>query len=188
MRFDEYLHQHGMAAIPVDRFDGFEVSVEGPHDWEAVEDQRGLRIWVWRNDPYLNQFCANAVLTMHRVPDALDPAEVFVMLSDEQVRLVPGCHERQRTSAPADDGIGIRGLLSSQFDSEFGIIDSLCRTRILADNQQTLIAQLTLTALHDSPVDWADIQMSVMPEPAPSDAASGAGPDSPAAVAPGGGA
>lgn len=59
MRFDEYLQQHGIAAIPVDRFDGFEVEIEGPHDWEAVESRPGLRIWVWRGAPYAESFCAN---------------------------------------------------------------------------------------------------------------------------------
>ena len=112
MRFDQFLQQHGIVAVPVDQFDGFEVNVVGPQDWEVVEDRPGLRIWVWREDPYLNQFCANAVLTMHRVAAELDPTEVFAMLSDEQVHLVPGCHERQRSSAPADGGMGIQGLLS----------------------------------------------------------------------------
>ena len=178
IRFGEFLKQHGIVAVRVDRFDGFEVTVEGPHDWGAVEDLPGLRIWVWREDPYLQRFCANAVLTMHRVAAELDPTEVFAMLSDEQVHLVPGCHERQRSSAPAYDGIGIEGLLSSQFDSEFGIIGSLSRTRIITDDHQTLIAQLTLTALHDSPVDWASIRMSVEPEPVASDATAIPGPGS----------
>ena len=80
------------------------------------------------------------------------------MLSGEQVHLVPGCHERQRTSAPAEDGIGLQGVLSSQFDSEFGTIDSLSRSRIITGPEETLIAQPTLTALHDSPVNWANIQ------------------------------
>jgi hypothetical protein len=96
-----------------------------------------MRIWAWREDPFLKQFCANAVLTMHRVPTQLEPAEVFAMLSDEQVHLVPGCHERQRTSDPADDGAGLWGLLSSQFDSEFGTIDSISRTRIITGAEET---------------------------------------------------
>ena len=178
MRFDQFLQQHGIVAVPVDQFDGFEVNVVGPQDWEVVEDRPGLRIWVWREDPYLNQFCANAVLTMHRVAAELDPTEVFAMLSDEQVHLVPGCHERQRSSAPADGGMGIQGLLSLQFDSEFGVIDSLLRTRIITDDDQTLIAQLTLTALHDSPVDWASIRISVEPEPVALDATAIPGPGS----------
>jgi hypothetical protein len=179
MRFDEYLQQHRLVAVPVDRFDGLEVSVEGPHDWEAVEDRPGMRIWAWREDPFLKQFCANAVLTMHRVPAELDPAEVFAMLSDEQVHLVPGCHERQRTSDPADDGAGLWGLLSSQFDSEFGTIDSISRTRIITGPEETLIAQLTLTALHDSPVNWDNIHLRVDAVAAPSEAASGGGPGGP---------
>jgi len=48
------------------------------------------------------------------------------------------------------------------------------RTRIITGPGETLIAQLTLTALHDSPVDWTSIQMSVMPA-APSNVANGAG-------------
>lgn len=185
MRFDQFLQHHGIVAVPLDQFDGFEVNVVGPHDWEAVEDRPGMRIWVWREDPFMKQFCANAVLTMHQVPARLDPSGVFAMLSDEQVDLVPGCHERQRTAAPADDGIGLQGLLALQFDSEFGTIDSISRTRIITTDQQTLIAQLTLTALHDSPVNWASIQMSVMPDPAPLGVASADAADT--GCAPGGG-
>ena len=164
MRFDDYLQRHAISADHVDRFDGFEVKVEGPQDWQAVESRPGLRIWAWRDDPYLRQFCANAVLTMHRVPVSLDPAEVFSMLSDEQVQLVPRCHERHREVRDADDGIGIQGRLSTQFDSEFGAIDSVSHCRIIAGDQQTLIAQVTFTGLHDSPVDWGHVRLSVVPD------------------------
>ena len=58
-------HERQRSAAPAD--DGIGIQGQGPHDWEAVEDPPGLRIWVWREDPYLQQFCANAVLTMHRV-------------------------------------------------------------------------------------------------------------------------
>lgn len=167
MRFDDYLKQRGCAAIPVDQFDGFDVEVEGPHDWEAVEARPGLRVWVWRDDPYIQQFCANAVLTMHRIPARIDPQDSFSMLSDEQVQLAPGCHERHREAGPANDGIGIAGVLASQFDSEFGAIDSVSHSRIITTDEETLIAQLTLTALHDSPVDWAHVQLTVLPESQP---------------------
>ena len=43
----------------------------------------------------------------------------------------------------------------------------MSRTRIITGAAEMLIAQLTLTALHGSPVDWADIQMSVEPANAP---------------------
>jgi hypothetical protein len=177
MRFDEYLQQRGITAVPVDRMDGFEVTVEGPQDWEPLEAQPGLRIWVWPQDPYRQQFCANAVLTMHRIAVELDPAEVFSMLSEEQVLVVPGCHVRERASAPAEDSTigGIQGMLSSQFDSEFGPVDSLSRTRIITADQQTLIAQLTLTALHVSSVDWAGIHLSVVADAAAPDAPVGTG-------------
>jgi len=54
------------------------------------------------------------------------------------------------------------------------------RTRIITGPGETLIAQLTLTALHDSPVDWASIQMSVEPDAASSKAATAASPTVPA--------
>lgn len=163
MRLDEYLHQHEILAIPVEKFDGFEVEVEGPQDWEAVESQPGMRIWIWPDDPCRPQFCANAVLTMHRVPARIDSDEVFEMLCDEQVQLVPRCHERYRASQPADNGMGINGMLSSQFDSEFGAIASASQTRIIPLAQETLIAQLTLTALLESPANWADVRLVVTP-------------------------
>lgn len=163
MRLDEYLRQNANAVEAVDRFDGFEVAVDGPQDWEAVESRPGIRIWIWPADPYRDQFCANAVLTMHHLRGTLDVADVFEMLCDEQVQLMPGCHERYRSWQPADDGIGIKGMLSSQFEREFGIIGSASQTRIIAADNQTFIAQLTLTALLGSPANWADIRMSVVP-------------------------
>ena len=162
MRFDEYLRHIGIVAIPVDSFDGFEVDVEGPAGWEAVESQPGMRIWIWPEDPYRQQFCGNAVLTMHRVPVSLDPADVFEMLCDEQVQLVGGGHERYRAGQLAEDGIGIRGMLSVQFDSEFGAIGSASQTRIITAAQETLIAQLTVTALLGSPANVANVRLTVV--------------------------
>ncbi len=163
MRFDNYLQQHAIAAIPVEQFDGLEVDVAGPHDWEAVESRPGMRIWIWPEDPYRQQFCANAVLTMHRIGAPLDPPEAFAMLCDEQVDLVRGCHERYRAWQPDDDGLGIKGMLSLQFDSEVGAIGSASHTRIIPAAQETLIAQLTVTALLGSPANSADIRLSVVP-------------------------
>ena len=54
----------------------------------------------------------------------------------------------------------------------------MTRTRIITGPEETLIAQLTLTALHVSPVDWASIQMSVEPEPVALDATAIPGPGS----------
>lgn len=177
MRFDEYLQQHAIVAVPVDRLDGFDVEVEGPQGWEAVEDRVGMRIWAWRNDPNLQKFCANAVLTTHRVSAVLGPAEVFAMLADEQVQIVPGCHERHRECRPADGGLGVEGVLFSQFDTEIGTIDSLSRSRIIASEQATLIAQLTITALHDSPIDWTHIRLTVVPDSQPTESDSTVGND-----------
>ncbi len=167
MRFDEFLRRESIAAVPVERFDGFVVEVEGPQDWETVESQPGVWIWAWRDDPYVERFCANAVLTMHRVSVALDPVEVFVMLCDEQVHLVPGSHERHREVRPADDGIGVEGLLSQRIETEVGAVDSVSHSRIIANERETLIAQLTVSALRESPVNWGRIGLSVVPIGAP---------------------
>jgi len=56
-------------------------------------------------------------------------------------------------------------------DSEFGTIDSISRTRIITGAEETQIAQLTLTALHDSPVNWDNIHLRVDAVAAPSEAA-----------------
>ena len=161
MRFDTYLEERGISAAPVDRFYGIEVDVDGPPDWEAVESRPGMRIWIWPDDPYRQQFCGNAVLTMHRISTVLDPLEVFEMLCNEQVHLVGGCHERYRAWRPAVDGVGIDGMLSSQFDSQVGSIGSASQSRIIAPGQETLIAQLTVTALLGSPANSANIRLTV---------------------------
>lgn len=85
------------------------------------------------------------------------------MLCDEQVQIVSGCHERYRSWHPSEDGIGITGTLSSQFDSELGTISSVTHSRILTHAEQTLLAQLTLTALVSSPVNWTNIRMTFIP-------------------------
>jgi hypothetical protein len=64
-------------------------------------------------------------------------------------------------------------------ESQFGTIDSISRTRIITGAEETLIAQLTLTALHDSPVNWDNIHLRVDAVAAPSEAASGGGPGGP---------
>ena len=50
-----------------------------------------------------------------------------------------------------------------QITHELGTIDSASQTRIITAGQETLIAQLTVTALHDSPVDRAHIWLTVRP-------------------------
>jgi hypothetical protein len=74
---------------------------------------------------------------------------------------VPGCHELHRELAAATEGAGVVGTLAVQITHELGTIDSVCRSRIITTEQETLIAQLTVTALHDSPVDRAHIWLTV---------------------------
>jgi hypothetical protein len=161
MRFDEFVERHGITVSPVDRFDGLAVEVGVPPGWEPLDSGVGIGVWVCPTDLCLDEFCANAVLTMHRVEASLGPGEVFAMLSNQQQQSVPGCHERHRELAVASDGVGIVGVLTMQITHELGTIDSVSRSRIIATEQETLIAQLTVTALHDSPVDRENISLSV---------------------------
>ncbi|GAB1815687.1 hypothetical protein MUNTM_47260 [Mycobacterium sp. MUNTM1] len=166
MRFDEFIEQRGLAVFPVDRFAGLVVGVGLPRGWEPFDSAVGVRVWAWRADPYIDVFCANAVLTMHRVEALLDPAEVFAMLSEQQLYAAPKCHELHRQIAAATEGAGIGGTLAMQIEHELGTIDSATHSRIITAEQETLIAQLTITARRDSPVDRANIWLQARSGPA----------------------
>jgi hypothetical protein len=164
MRFDEYVQESGVAVLPVDRYVGLFVEVGVPASWEPFNSGPGVRVWVCRSDPRISEFCANAVLTMHRVEAALDASEVFGMLAEQQVRSVPGCREVHREIAAATEGLGVAGMLALQIADGLGVIDSSCQTRIISTEGSTLIAQLTVTALHDSPVDRTNIWLKISKE------------------------
>ncbi|OBJ23749.1 LpqN/LpqT family lipoprotein [Mycobacterium sp. 1245801.1] len=173
MRFDEFVARHGVALSPVDRFGGLMVEVRVPPGWEPFDSAVGLRVWACRTDPHIDVFGANAVLTMHRVEAVLDPAEVFAMLAEQQLQSVPGCHEVHREVRPAGASVGVQGLLVMLIAHELGTIDSVSRSRIIPTEKETLIAQLTVTALHDSPVERAGIGLDVHMGAAPVSPASG---------------
>ncbi|WP_406817375.1 hypothetical protein [Mycobacterium sp. M23085] len=161
MRFDEFIDEQAVAVLPVDRFAGLVVEVAVPRGWEPFDSATGARVWVWPADPSIDVFGANAVLTMHRVEAALNPGEVFAMLAEQQLHSVPGCTELRRELTAATEGAGVTGLLAMRIAHELGTIDSASQSRIITAEQETLIAQLTVTALHDSPVDRAHIWLSV---------------------------
>lgn len=163
MRFDEFVERHGLAVSPVNRFAGFIVEVGVPPGWEPFDSTVGLRVWVCRDDPCIEKFCANAVLTMHRVEAPLGPGDVFTMLVEQQLQSVPGCRELRRELGPAGESVGVQGYLAMQITHELGAIDSTSQTRIITAGQETLIAQLTVTALRDSPADRAHIWLTVRP-------------------------
>lgn len=173
MRFDEFTDERGLAVSSVDRFAGFVVEVGVPPRWEPFDSAVGIRVWAWRDDPRIDVFCANAVLTMHRVQAPLDPAEVFAMLSEQQLQSAPKCHELHREFAAANEGVGMVGTLTMQIAHELGTIDSASQSRIIAAERETLIAQLTVTALDDSPVDRAHIWLTTRPGPAANPAPAG---------------
>ncbi|OBH48211.1 hypothetical protein A5687_15620 [Mycobacterium mantenii] len=166
MRFDEFVQESGVSVSPVDRFVGFVVDVGVPPGWEPFDSAVGARVWVCRNDPCIDVFCANAVLTMHRVEAPLDPAQAFAMLVEQQLQSVPGCRELRRELAAATEGSGIAGSLAMRIAHDLGTVASVSRSRIITAEQETLIAQLTVTALHDSPVDRAQMWLKVRPGPA----------------------
>ncbi|OBH30853.1 hypothetical protein A5692_18325 [Mycobacterium sp. E342] len=173
MRFDEFVQGSGISVYPVDRFVGFLVEVGMPPGWETFHSAVGTRVWVWRDDPCIDTFCANAVLTMHRVEAPLDPVDVFAMLSDQQLQSVPSPVELRREFAAATEGPGIVGMLAMRIAHELGIVDSGSQSRIIATEEETLIAQLTVTALHDSPVNRAQLWLKARRGPVTIPAAAG---------------
>lgn len=171
VRFDEFVADNGIAAAPADQFDGFAVSVILPPDWALLDVEPyntvpGTRAWAWPADPCIERhhFGANAVLSMSVVEASLDPAEVFAMLCEWQLHMVGDTHERRRALEPATEGPGVVGTLMMEITtSEYGPVASVSRTRIIPAGEQTLIAQLTITALLDSPIDKAHIALIVAP-------------------------
>lgn len=163
MRFDEYALTRNIGISPVDHFDGVVVEVGLPPEWEPFHSAPGMRVWFWRGDPHLAEFGANAVLTMNIVEESLDAGQVFAMLCEQQVQMVPGAVELHRVSAAASEGPGIAGSLAMNIASQFGTIGSVSLSRIITTARQTLIGQLTTTALRDSPVDWERIRLYAKP-------------------------
>jgi hypothetical protein len=163
MRFDEFLDRNGLSVEAIDQFDGYFVEVAVPLGWEAAASAAATRVWIWRDDPCREQLCANAVLTLSRVEAVLDPAEVLSMLCDGQAQLLPGIHEVHRESSVAAEGPGVRGILALVINTDIGVLECVVAARIIAADQQTLIAQLTVTALPESPVDPSAIGFGVVP-------------------------
>jgi len=163
MRFDEFVQKRGLVVSPVDRFAGLFVEVRVPPGWEPFDSAIGVRVWACRDDPCIDVFCANAVLTMHRVEASLDPADVFAMLAEQQVQSTPRCRELRRDLGPAGESVGVEGFLALQIMHELGAIDSASQSRIIPAGKETMIAQLTVTTLRDSPVDRGHIWLTVRP-------------------------
>lgn len=166
MRFDEFTAQRGVAVIPVDKFAGFIVQVEVPSGWELFAEASGMAVWINTYEISTSEFCTNAVLTMNRVEALLDPPKVFAMLNDQQLQSVPGCRELRRDLADATEGDGVVGLLAVEIDHELGTIESVSRTRIVRTEQETMIAQLTVTALQESAANGAPVWLTMRPNTA----------------------
>ncbi len=173
MLFDQYVRTRNIGISPVDHFDGLTTEVGLPPEWEPFESSPGMQVWFWRRDPRITEFGANAVLTMHLLDEALDAVEVFAMLCEQQVQMVPGALELHRESAVASEGPGIAGSLAMNTESQFGVIGSVSLSRIITTERQTLIGQLTITALRDSPVEWEKIWLYVKPDVAAGSNSSG---------------
>jgi hypothetical protein len=164
MQLDEFARDRGVEMAPVDQLAGLAVKVGLPSGWDILESAVGVRVWICSADPFFDEFCANAVLTMHRIGVALDVKEVFAMLVEQQVFSVPKCCETRCELAVSTDGPGVAGTLVLEIDSHLGRIDSVSRTRIIPRMDETLIAQLTSTALVDSPAgtegSWLTVRAS----------------------------
>lgn len=160
-RFDEFVERGGIAVYAVDRLPQCLVEVGLPTGWERFDSATGVQVWVCRTDPRIAEFGANAVLTMHHVEAALDAGKVFTMLADQQVQSVPNCRELSHELAAATEGAGVVEALTMEITHELGTIGSVTRSRIIPAEEETLIAQLTVTALRDSPVDLSNIWLAV---------------------------
>ncbi|MEI7862923.1 MAG: hypothetical protein WCJ21_09850 [Planctomycetota bacterium] len=164
MRFQEFVAEHQIQVLPADRFVGFTVDVELPLQWEQVDAPGGLRVWVWTGDPRKKDFCANAVLNLYRVEAAVDPGVLFSTMCEQEFRSVPKCRELYRDLAAANEGPGFAGTLVLEIDHEVGKIDSATRSRILTHEKETLIAELTITALHDAGREEPQFVLSLIPD------------------------
>ena len=163
MRFDQFIEQSGIAVSPVDSIDGFIVDVGLPSEWAPLDSVHGVRVWIWRCDPHITEFCANAVLTMHCIDAPLEAGEMFAMLSEQQAHMLSGSRIEQNELGAAKEGPGFTGTFAMIFASPFGPIGSVSRSRIITADRRTLVAQLTITAMQDSPVDRTNIWLSVTP-------------------------
>lgn len=161
MRFDDFVSEHAVTVAAVDQFSGYVVRVGLPASWVPFDAAVGLRVWVCRSGPRIDEFCSNAVLTMHSVDAALDAREVFGMLIEQQLHFAPNGRERLRELAPASEGAGMVGMVAMHIPFERGTVASESRSRIIVTEEQTLVAQLTVTALQDSPLDRASVWMTV---------------------------
>jgi hypothetical protein len=161
MRMDQLIETTGTVVRPVDRFGGLLVKVGLPPAWEPVESPFGSHIWVWIGDPRIKDFGANAVLTMHVMESIFDGATVFPALCEQQLQMLSGGRELKRELSAATEGPGVTGLFVTQVSADVGVIESVARSRIVTTDRETLIAQLTVTALNDSPVDWSEIWLTV---------------------------
>lgn len=162
MRFDEFVAREHIEVRPADRFVGFSVGVELPPEWEQVDAKNGLRVWVWASDPRRKDFCGNAVLNLYRVQAVVEPSVLFAMLCEQQRQSVPNSRELLSDLAAATEGPGAAGTLVLQIDHVVGMIECATRSRIITVEHQTLVAELTVTALHDSPLDRSQIGLSVV--------------------------
>jgi hypothetical protein len=161
MRFDDFVGLRSLAVAPVDRFGGFVVEVGVPQGWYPFDSSVGMWVWVCRSDPRIDVFCANAVLTMHCVEAALDAGDVFEMLAEQQLESALGSHEQSRTLNVATEGPGVVAVLAMEIADKLGVIESVTRTRIITAEQGTMIAQLTVTAMQDSPANRGRLWLTV---------------------------
>lgn len=165
MRLDHFLERNGIAVATVSQFDGYLVEVAVPLEWEAVDTSSSATpVCIWRDKPGIEPVCANAVLTLVQADAALDPAEVFAMLCEWQVQMLPGIHEVNRESAltDTDTGAGVRGTLALLINTDVGVLESVVMSRIIPTCGHTLIAQLTFTALAESRVGRGRIGLGVV--------------------------
>ncbi|MDR3664358.1 MAG: hypothetical protein P4L86_28910 [Mycobacterium sp.] len=110
---------------------------------------------------------------MHCVEAALDAGDVFTMLAEQQLQSALGARERSRALIAATEGPGVVGVLAMQIADELGVIESSSRARIITTEQETMIAQVTVTALKNSPVNRAGVWLTVRPGTASDSVSSG---------------
>ena len=163
IRFDEYITANNVIVAAVDRFDDYTATVALPPDWEPITSAPATRAWVWRADPFRTRFCASVVLTHTLLEATPDPAETFTMLCAWNANLFPATYEYIREVEAANDGPGLLGRFAMLMNADVGVVTIESLTRIITTQQHTLIAQLTLTALAESPIDRPQIRLTMTP-------------------------
>lgn len=83
------------------------------------------------------------------------------MLIEQQLHCAPNGTQCVRELTPATEGAGFTGMSAVHIPLQRDTVVSESQSRIIVTEKQTLVAQLTVTALQSSPLDRASVWLTV---------------------------